>query len=94
MPSTSLAIRPRWIFHFWYAIGAERFGMVSAMSVDEPDGRLAAPSPLRVRRRAYEAVQAVLSDDYNYERGVEGAPDGRRRAGRWLSRRRGRPRVG
>ena len=51
----------------------ERFGMVSAMSVDEPDGRLAAPSPLQVRRRAYEAVQAVLSDDHNYERGVEGA---------------------
>jgi hypothetical protein len=51
----------------------ERFGMVSAMSVDEPDGRLAAPSPLQVRRRAYDAVQAVLSDDHNYERGVEGA---------------------
>jgi hypothetical protein len=43
------------------------------MSVDEPDGRLAAPSPLQVRRRAYEAVQAVVSDDHNYERGVEGA---------------------
>jgi hypothetical protein len=42
------------------------------MSVDEPDGRLA-PSSLQVRRRAYEAVQAVLSDDHNYERGVEGA---------------------
>ena len=45
------------------------------MSVDQPDERLAAPSPspLQVRRRAYEAVQAVLSDDHNYERGVEGA---------------------
>ena len=32
---------------------------------------LAAPS--QVRRRAYEAVQAVLSDDHNYERGVEEA---------------------
>ena len=39
--------------------------MVSAMSVDESGGRLAAPS--QVRRRAYEAVQAVLSDDHNYE---------------------------
>jgi hypothetical protein len=47
--------------------------MVSAMGVDEPDARLAAPSPSQVRRRAYEAVQAVLSDDHNYERGVEGA---------------------
>jgi hypothetical protein len=43
------------------------------MGVDQPDERLAAPSPLQVRRRAYEAVQAVLSDDHNYERGVEGA---------------------
>ena len=47
------------------------------MSVDQPDERLAAPSPspspLQVRRRAYAAVQAVLSDDHNYERGVEGA---------------------
>jgi hypothetical protein len=51
----------------------ERFGMVSAMSVDEPDERLAAPTPSQVRRRAYEAVHAVLSDDHNYERGVEGA---------------------
>ena len=48
-------------------------GMVSLMSVDESDGRLAAPSPSQVRRRAYEVVQAVLSDDHNYERGVEGA---------------------
>jgi hypothetical protein len=47
--------------------------MVSAMSVDESDGPLAAPSPSQVRRVAYEAVQAVLSDDHNYERGVEGA---------------------
>ena len=55
----------------------ERFRMVSAMGVDQPDERVAAPSPapspLQVRRRAYEAVQAVLSDDHNYERGVEGA---------------------
>jgi hypothetical protein len=47
--------------------------MVSAMSVDESDGPLAAPSPSQVRRGAYEAVQAVLSDDHNYERGFEGA---------------------
>ena len=47
--------------------------MVSAMSVDESVGRLAAPSPSQVRRGAYEAVQAVLSDDHNYERGVEEA---------------------
>jgi hypothetical protein len=60
-------------FDFWYAIRANGSGWVSAMSVDEPDGRLAAPSPLQVRRRAYEAVQAVVSDDHNYERGVEGA---------------------
>ena len=55
----------------------ERFGMVSAMSVDESDERPAAPfqppSPSQVRRRAYEAVHAVLSDDHNYERGVEEA---------------------
>jgi hypothetical protein len=43
------------------------------MSMDESDERLAAPSPSQVRRRAYETVQAVLSDDHNYERGVEGA---------------------
>jgi hypothetical protein len=43
------------------------------MTVDQPDERLAAQSPSQVRRRAYEAVQAVLSDDHNYERGVEGA---------------------
>jgi hypothetical protein len=43
------------------------------MSVDEPDARLTTPSPSQVRRRAYEAVQAVVSDDHNYERGVEGA---------------------
>jgi hypothetical protein len=47
--------------------------MVSAMYVDEPDERLAAPSPSQVRPRAYDAVRAVLSDDHNYERGVEGA---------------------
>ena len=51
--------------------------MVSAMSVDESDERPAAPlpspSPSQVRRRAYEAVHAVLSDDHNYERGVEEA---------------------
>src|SRR3954469_19397747 len=45
--------------------------MVSAMNVDESDERLAALS--QVRRRAYELVQAVLSDDHNYERGVEEA---------------------
>ena len=43
------------------------------MSVDESGGRLAAPSPSQVLRVAYEAVQAVLSDDHNYERGVEAA---------------------
>jgi hypothetical protein len=48
--------------------------MVSAVSVDESDEiRAAAPSSLQVRRRAYEAVHAVLSDDHNYERGVEEA---------------------
>jgi hypothetical protein len=52
----------------------ERFGTVSAMSVDESDEmRAAAPSSSQVRRRAYEAVRAVLSDDHNYERGVEEA---------------------
>jgi hypothetical protein len=51
----------------------ERFGMVSAMSVDESAGRQAAPSPSQIRGRAYAAVQAVLSDDHNYERGVEEA---------------------
>src|SRR5215210_394631 len=56
-----------------------RFGMVSAMSVDESDERPVAPLPSpsqsqsQVRRRAYEAVHAVLSDDHNYERGVEEA---------------------
>ena len=43
------------------------------MSVDESDEPLAAPSSSEIRRRAYEAVQAVLSDDHNDERGVEGA---------------------
>ena len=43
------------------------------MSMDQPDGHLAVPSQLQVRRRAYEAVQAVLSDDHNDERGVEAA---------------------
>ena len=47
--------------------------MVSAMSVDESDQRLAAPSRSQVRRRAYEVVQAVLSDDHNSGRGVEEA---------------------
>ena len=42
------------------------------MTVDQPEERLAVPSPLQVRRWAYEAVQAVVSDDHNYERGVEG----------------------
>jgi hypothetical protein len=51
----------------------ERFGMVSAMSVDKSDERRAAPSPSQVRRRAYEAVHAVMSDDHNYEHGVEEA---------------------
>jgi hypothetical protein len=48
-------------------------GMVSAMCVDESDQHWVAPSPSQVRRRAYEAVHAVLSDDHNYERGVEEA---------------------
>ncbi len=45
------------------------------MSMDESDERLAAPSlsPSQVRRRAYQAVHAVLSDDHNNERGVEEA---------------------
>ena len=44
------------------------------MSVDESDEmRAAAPSSSQVRRRAYEAVLAVLSDDHNSGRGVEGA---------------------
>ena len=49
--------------------------MVPAMSVDESDERPAAPfpSPPQVRRRAYESVHAVLSDDHNHERGVEEA---------------------
>lgn len=47
--------------------------MVSAMSVDESEERLAAPSRSQVQRRAHEVVQAVLSDDHNYERGVEEA---------------------
>jgi hypothetical protein len=47
--------------------------MVSAMSVDESGERRAAPSSSQVRRRAYEAVRAVLSDDHTYGRGVEGA---------------------
>src|SRR5215213_2237716 len=56
--------------------------MVSAMSVDKSDERRdesdkrrasPSPSPSQVRRRAYEAVRAVLSDDHNYERGVEEA---------------------
>jgi hypothetical protein len=51
----------------------ERFGMVSAMSVYDSAGRQPAPSPSQIRGRAYAAVQAVLSDDHNYERGVEAA---------------------
>jgi hypothetical protein len=52
----------------------ERFGTVSAMSVDESDEmRATAPSSSQVRRRAYEAVHAVLSDDHNSGRGVEEA---------------------
>ena len=47
--------------------------MAAAMSVKEPDAHVVAPSPSQIRRRAYEAVQAVVSDDHNYERGVEGA---------------------
>ena len=53
--------------------------MVPAMSVDESDERPVAPfpspppSPSQVRRRAYESVHAVLSDDHNSERGVEEA---------------------
>ena len=43
------------------------------MSVDESDQHLVAPSPSQVRRRAYAAVLAVLSNDHNYERGVEEA---------------------
>jgi hypothetical protein len=30
-------------------------------------------SPFLLRMRAYEVVQAILSDDHNYERGVEAA---------------------
>jgi hypothetical protein len=51
----------------------ERFGMVTAMSVYESAGRQPAPSPSQIRGRAYAAVQAVLSDDHNDERGVEAA---------------------
>jgi hypothetical protein len=51
----------------------ERFGMVSAMSVDESDERVSAPPPSQVRHRAYQAVRAVLSDDHNYERGLQEA---------------------
>jgi hypothetical protein len=50
-------------------------GVGVAVSVDESDEiRAATPSSsMQVRRRAYEAVNAVLSDDHNYERGVEEA---------------------
>jgi len=44
---------------------------VTAMNVDESEQRLAALS--QVRGRASEVVQAVLSDDHNYESGVEEA---------------------
>jgi len=49
--------------------------MVPGMNVDESDERPGAPfpSPPQVRRRAYESVHAVLSDDHNHERGVEEA---------------------
>jgi hypothetical protein len=53
--------------------------MVPGMNVDESDERPAAPfpspppSPSQVRRRAYESVHAVLSDDHNHDRGVEEA---------------------
>ena len=47
--------------------------MVSAVNVDESDERLTAASPSEVRHRAYEAVHAVLSDDHDSGRGVEGA---------------------
>src|SRR3954454_17601358 len=54
--------------------------MVSAMSVhesderrDESDKRRESPWPSQIRHRAYEAVHAVLSDDHNYERGVDEA---------------------
>jgi len=57
--------------------------MVSAMSVDESEERPAAPlsapapapssSSSQVRRRAYEVVRAVLSDDHNSGRGVQEA---------------------
>jgi hypothetical protein len=66
-----VSLRPRWIFDLRDVIWVNGSGWVSAMSVDESDGHLAAPS--QVRGRAYAAVQAVLSDDHNYERGVEGA---------------------
>ena len=48
-------------------------GWAAAMSVEEPDARPAAPSPSQARHWAYHAVRAVLSDDHNYERGVEEA---------------------
>src|SRR5215207_3794623 len=47
--------------------------MVSAMSVDESDEHLTALSPSQVRTLAFKAVHAVLSEDHNYERGVEEA---------------------
>jgi hypothetical protein len=73
-----LVIRPTPLDLRFRGLG-ERFGMVSAVRVDESDERPAAPlpaplpSPSQVRRRAYEAVRAVLSDDHSYERGVEEA---------------------
>jgi hypothetical protein len=69
----------RSIFDPWVPDLGERFGMVAAMSVDEPDepdAHLAAPSSSQARRRAYEAVQAVLSDDHNYESGIRCHPGG------------------
>ena len=49
------------------------------MSVDESAGSLAGPSPSQVRRRAVQAVQAVLSDDPQpraWSRGCAGGGQG------------------
>jgi hypothetical protein len=45
---------------------------VSTESPESPESPGTSPSRL-IRLRAYEAVQAVLSDDHNYERGVHAA---------------------
>jgi ADP-ribosylglycohydrolase len=47
--------------------------MVSAMSVDESAGSLAAPSPSQVRRRAFRRCRPCCPTTHNHERGVEGA---------------------